>query len=58
MHASELYIDEVDAPLISEDEVEFLVAAYSVIKTHGEDLHNYTEKELFQVHAMLVVPYA
>lgn len=54
MHAAELYMDDMDEPPISKDEIEFLEYAYSVIKTRGEQLGSYSEDELLQVHSMLV----
>lgn len=54
IHGTELYMDETDEPAITENEVEFLQFAYSVIKARGENVESFTEDELFQVQVMLI----
>jgi len=54
IHAAELFMDDVDEPAITEEEIAFLKYAYSVIKARGESVDAYSEKELFQIHSMLV----
>ena len=54
IHGTELYMDETDEPAITENEVEFLRFAYSVIKARGENVESFTEDELFQIHTMLI----
>lgn len=54
IHGTELYMDDLDEPAITENEVEFLRFAYSVIKARGENVESFTEDELFQIHTMLI----
>lgn len=46
-------MDDTEEPPITENEIQFLKFAYSIIKERGELIEAYTEDELFQVQSLL-----
>lgn len=53
LHATEGYMDGVES-IITDEEAEFLKAAFRVINVRGENISDYTREELFQVHSILI----